>query len=350
MTGGKIFKKVIGHQQAKEILHRSILQEKIAQAYLFGGEKALGKQLLALEFAKGVNCTHRKKGDGKTPANFGFSDPCQECRSCRLIDSSAHPDIHLIQPEGNTLKVNQIRNLQQKIFLKPQMGERKFFILNDAEKMNREAANCFLKTLEEPPKNCTLILISSSPHLLLTTLASRCVKVVFAPFTFDFLVDVLVTQIGISPDQALDIAYFSMGRIGKALTIQPDSFFEEKRETLQFLTSFSEGGISLILKTAEIWSRDNDVMEEKMLWLLLWLREILLIQMGSPLQLVKEAREITIMKDLSKIFSIDQIHCLHQELIQAKEGILRNHNRQLCMEKILLLLREIIAENHMVAT
>jgi len=337
----------MGHDQPKEIIYRSVLQDRIAQAYLFRGEKALGKQLLALEFAKWVNCDHRKMKNGRTGASE-FSDPCQECRSCRLIDVSAHPDVHLIQPEGNTLKVHQIRNLQQKIFLKPQWGERKFYILNDVEKMNREAANCFLKTLEEPPHDCTLILISSKPHLLLTTLSSRCVPIGFGPFSFESLVDLLVTQRGIPPDQAEDMAYFSMGRVGKALTLQQDSFCEEKRETLQFLSSFCDEGISFTLKTAEIWSRDNDVMEDKLLWLSLWLREILLIQTGSAPHLFKEPREVTWMKDLSQNLTIGQIHFLHRELIHALEGISRNHNRQLWMERIFILLKKFLSKNPVV--
>ncbi len=261
------------------------------------------------------------------------------------MTAASHPDVQILQPEGSTIKVHQIRNLQHKIFLKPQLGSRKFYLIDEAEKMNREASNCFLKTLEEPPKNSTVILISSRPHLLLPTLFSRCIRIGFSPFSIESLTEILTDQKKVDQSLANDIAYFCMGRIGKALDIQQDQFLEEKKETFGFLNSFWEEGISLTIKSAEIWARDPEIMEEKLFWLCLWLREILLIKMGLNPHIIKEPQETLRVKDIAQQLSLDRIHLIHRSMIEALEGLTRNHNRQLSLENIFILIRNSLSEN-----
>lgn len=338
-----IFNNVLGHDKPKEILYRAILQKRLAHAYLFQGESSLGKKHLALEFAKWINCeTGGKSWYGTQNSQREPLESCLQCSSCRLIQASSHPDIEIILPEGNTLKIHQIRNLQKKIFLKPHMGIRKVFIINDAEKLKKEAANAFLKTLEEPPENCIIILISSRPHLLLPTLVSRCQRISFSPFPLSFLEDILHTQKGFPLQETRAMAYASMGRIGKALTLQRDQFQEEKGETLNALNTLIEGDISFLFKVAENWGRDNEVMEEKIFWISLWLRDLLFLHSREKPILAETPQEISLLSGFANQFSLEDFQLIHTQMIQALEGIHRNHNRQLSMEMILLSIREVL--------
>jgi DNA polymerase-3 subunit delta' len=206
--------------------------------------------------------------------------------------------------------------------------------------MNREAANCFLKTLEEPPAQSTLILITSSPHLLLPTLLSRCQRITFSPFPTESVREILRTQRGLTSQEAWDVAAYSLGRIGRALTLQPDHLREEKLETLKFITSLAHEGISSTFKRAEIWGRDNETMEDKLLWLSLWIRDLLLIKIGLPPETVTEVEILPQLQGIARSLSLDQIYLLHEKILTTRQGLFRNHNRQLSMEQLLLSLRE----------
>jgi DNA polymerase-3 subunit delta' len=159
-----------GQAAVAELLKRSLKRERLAHAYLFVGDRGSGKEDVARELAKAVNCT------------AGKGDACDECLSCRKIDAGNHPDVQWIRPESKSrrITIDQIRELMRSIYLKPSEGKMKVAILVDAECLQQEAANAFLKTLEEPAANSTLLLLASSPEQLLETILSRCLRIQFA--------------------------------------------------------------------------------------------------------------------------------------------------------------------------
>ncbi len=144
------------------ILKGALSEGRLAHAYIFLGSNPERKEL-ALALAKAVNCLEGKEGD-----------PCEKCPSCRKINSSNHPDVCLIEPEGFSLKIGQMRWLQNQISLKPFEGRKKVYIIEEAEKMTSPAANSLLKTLEEPPGESLLILGTSNLFAFLPTIISRC--------------------------------------------------------------------------------------------------------------------------------------------------------------------------------
>lgn len=153
-----------------ELLQRSIKRERLAHAYLFVGDRGSGKEGVARELAKAVNCT------------AGQGDACDVCLSCRKIEAGNHPDVQWIRPESKSrrITIDQIRELMRSIYLKPSEGKMKVAVLVDAECLQQEAANAFLKTLEEPAANSTLLLLASSPEQLIETILSRCLRIQFA--------------------------------------------------------------------------------------------------------------------------------------------------------------------------
>ena len=142
-----MFEKIIGNEHIKESLIKAVNSSSVSHSYLFIGKSGIGKKLFAKELAKKVMCL----GD-------------ETCESCVKFEAGSNPDFQIIVPDGRTLKIEQIRNLQARIIEKPIISNKKVYIIDDAECMSEEAQNCLLKTLEEPPEYAMIILISSNEN------------------------------------------------------------------------------------------------------------------------------------------------------------------------------------------
>ena len=164
---------IIGHEKVKIILQKQIEEDKIGHAYMFFGKEGIGKKCLAIEFAKQI----MSNGDN-------------------VFNES---DFKIIFPENDSIKVEEIRNLINEVYLKPVYSKRKVFIINDADKMNVNAQNALLKVLEEPPTYTTIILIVSHKERIIKTILSRVTEV-----TFDCLTDEELKQI-IGQDKAIEL-------------------------------------------------------------------------------------------------------------------------------------------------
>jgi len=167
------FHNIIGQDKAINILERTIQRGRMASSYLFAGEPGIGKKCTAVTLAKALNCL-------TSPG-----DACDECPSCRKIDSGIHPDFLLISPESGQIRVEEIRAIDEMLSLKAFEGRYKVVIVDDADTMNQYAANAFLKTLEEPPQESLIILVSSNPGRLPDTIRSRCSRINFTPLSSD---------------------------------------------------------------------------------------------------------------------------------------------------------------------
>lgn len=162
------FSEIIGNNENKKILISTIKNEKVLHSYLFFGNDGIGKKMFATEFAKMILCNNNSQ-----------DKPCNKCKSCIEFNSENNPDFFLVEPDGNSIKINQIRQLMKTILEKPIESSKKVYIINNADTMTKEAQNCILKTLEEPPEYVVIILIASSENGILTTIKSRCTKLYF---------------------------------------------------------------------------------------------------------------------------------------------------------------------------
>jgi DNA polymerase-3 subunit delta' len=166
---------VIGQDKAVLILSSMIKRDKIATSFLFSGISGIGKKFTAMQFAKSLNC--------KTDASVKMGISCDICSSCRKITSLSHPDIQIVTPDEGIIRIEQIRPIIEFLSFTPSEGKKKVVIIDDADKMNPAASNAALKTLEEPPSNSIIILITSRQSNLLDTIISRCIKLTFVPLT-----------------------------------------------------------------------------------------------------------------------------------------------------------------------
>lgn len=161
------FENIIGNNQIKKTLINIIEKNTILHSYLFSGKSGIGKKIFAKEFAKMILCQNQKQ------------KPCNICKSCIEFGGENNPDFNIIKPDGNSIKIEQIRLLQSKAYEKPIISNRKVYIIDEAEKMTKEAQNCLLKTLEEPSDYITIILVCGLENKLLNTIKSRCMKIAF---------------------------------------------------------------------------------------------------------------------------------------------------------------------------
>ena len=166
-----------GQKQAITLLQRSLERGRLAHAYLFSGHQISELDAVARTLAKTLNCQQPKRASKGGPA----VDCCDACLTCRNIDSDVHADIHWVRPESKLriITVDQMRDLMHEIHLKPNDAEFKVAVIAAADRLNPQAANAFLKTLEEPPAKSIVILLTTDPQRLLETVVSRCLRLNF---------------------------------------------------------------------------------------------------------------------------------------------------------------------------
>jgi DNA polymerase-3 subunit delta' len=220
------FQDIYGHEKKVEIIRKSLAQKRIGHAYLFSGILALGKKTLAREFVKALNC---EKEDA-------LRDSCGECSSCRKIQRGIHPDVFFVEADGQFIRIDAIREIQEQMKCKPLEARRRVFVIDDADKMNDQAANALLKILEEPSPSNILILVSARPYSMPSTIISRCQHMRFNPLRFDTVAKFLVDREGMNNQRALLLAGLSGGSIGRAMELNEDDIVAYRAELLQQLS------------------------------------------------------------------------------------------------------------------
>ena len=168
-----MFENLVGNEKVKEYLNSTIENKNISHSFIFVGKPGIGKKQFAHQYAEMIMCLQDGKCDGNSV----------KCDSCIKFEGNANPDYAEITPDGKTLKIEQIRNLQARIVEKPITSRRKVYVIDDADLISEESQNSLLKTLEEPPEYAVIILIVSNESRILPTIKSRCVIIKFQPLT-----------------------------------------------------------------------------------------------------------------------------------------------------------------------
>lgn len=239
-------------------------QGRLQGGLLFTGPQGVGKKLVAQTLAKAVNCEE------------GLMDSCDACASCLKIDRNQHPDVRLIQPDESEIKIDDIRQLQRVISLKPYEARMKVFILNDAHRLTAEASGALLKTLEEPPGNSLIILISDKPALLFKTIVSRCKTLKFRPLARERLQGVLMKEHGLDVHRSHYLAFISEGRLGSALRLKETDCMRQKNAVIDSFLFSRRSQFDHLSK------EDRSKIKEDLNILATWFRDIYLVKIGIP--------------------------------------------------------------------
>jgi DNA polymerase-3 subunit delta' len=253
-----------GQVQAVGLLKNSLQHSAIAGAYLFIGQEGVGKYLSAVNFAKAINCL------GKN------NDACDSCISCKKIEKRQHPDVHFIEPqESGAIKIEHIRDLKKEISFRPYEAKKKVFIINDAHNLTAEASNALLKTLEEPARDSLVILITAKPNLLFKTVISRCQIIKFRPLPRRELEEILNRDYHLDKLGAHYLAYFSEGRLGRALKMKESDILRSKNRVIdEFAIRHRTGSFE------KLNPEKKEDIRECLNVLASWFRDIYLVKAG----------------------------------------------------------------------
>lgn len=246
--------RTIGHDWVVQTLSRALRAGRVARTLLLTGPAQIGKTHLALELAMALQCT-------------GAEPPCQACPSCARALQGLHPDIKVVQPEGGRLKIDQLRALQYELALSPVLGRWRICLLTNFETATVEAANAFLKTLEEPPARAVIILTALDVGLLLPTVVSRCQVLPLRPAPRKQIAQILVAHWQMDAERAEMLARLSAGRVGWAIqAAQHPEVLAERQTQLEELEAMLAAGRVQRLQVAERYARDERLPERILLW------------------------------------------------------------------------------------
>ena len=236
------FENIIGNEDIRKYLLNSVNKNTVSQSYLFAGTEGIGKILIAKEVAKRILCMGEK------------NESCK-CRSCQAFDGSNHPDYVVINEEETTIKIEQIRELTNKVIEQPIISSKKVYIINHADKMTIEAQNCLLKTLEEPPEFVVIILTTSNLNAILTTIKSRCMKINFKEIENAKLEKYAIEKLGYS-QMTTNLLQSLSGSIGKAL-LQKEN--QEKFQKVESIINdlYTKDIIDILNEAKLIYDKEN---------------------------------------------------------------------------------------------
>lgn len=322
------FKDIIGQEKAVSILQRTIQRGRIPSSYLFAGESGIGKKCAAITLAKAVNCL--KIVDSQSLQ----VDSCDECSSCRKLDAGVHPDYLLVLPKGGQIRIEEIRSIDDRLFLKPFEGRKKVVIIDDADTMNVFASNAFLKTLEEPPKDSIIILISSKLDNLPDTIRSRCSKINFTPLDDEACRNVIQKAIGQNEklsDEISTLIRLSLGRPG--LVISGD-LLEDRTWFIDLLKS-------MLLSRKDVWASRED-MEKWHNFLLIFLRDMAILKLTHDEKDIINDDQKDFLNNLSRSIDIKVIIETYQKINILRKYFYFNLNRSLTWNYTGSLLRTIM--------
>jgi len=298
------FNDIYGHEKKIEILRKSLMQKRTGHAYLFSGIPAIGKRTLALEFIKAINCEKADIPD----------DACGECASCRKIQHASHPDVFFVEAEGQYIRIASIRHIKERTTCRPLEAKRRAFIIDDADKMNDEAANALLKMLEEPSLVNMLILVTARPYAMPQTIISRCQHMRFNPLSTETVARFLVSEMKMDPQRALLLSAWSGGSIGNALELDQEDIVAYRTELVNLLSATSRKDPFSLINFASFLGQKKKEIRQGLKILNTFFRDVLMFkEVGKP--------EMLINQDIIKIISTCAGRLSGEQILQNLEQI-----------------------------
>ena len=318
----EVFKKVVGHQKRIRIFQQQIRGGYFPCTALFYGVEGIGKKLIATCAVASLFCPDRG---------------CGKCSICRRVFEHQHPDFYYLAPEAGKrgISIDQIRQIQKKISLKAFEAGQKFVLVDQADTMNEEASNSFLKTLEEPPQETRIFLVTDQKQALLPTVLSRVQTISFHPISTHEMRNFLSTRV--RRDKIDFLLAFSQGSIGKALTLT-ESELDQTRQNLclwlrrfedQDQQSFIQKFLSFVPENLPTKEDARQCLAKQTEVLLLIFRDLMLIPYLVP---VINRDQLHLLQSLSKKIFSELAQAIIQELYQYLQTLERNVNIELATQ------------------
>ena len=308
------FEKIKGQNFAKKYLTNSIKSNMVSHAYMFEGPNGIGKNTMARDLATTL------------------------LEMENLFNS---PDYIEITPDGNSIKIAQIRKLQSDILVKPYKSY-KIYVIDEAQKMTVEAQNALLKTLEEPPKYAIIILITNNKESLLDTIKSRCEIIKFTPIPLVEVADYL-TQTGVDKNRASLLANFSRGSMQKAIELSESEDFHIMRDEVQkYVETFLTGSMLDIMDIQSSIEKYKDNITNVLDLLVNYFRDIMMVKENVDSSMIINLDRLVFIKNMSTKITYSQLSKIIDIIEETKNKLRSNCNFNISIQVMTLNIYEVI--------
>lgn len=311
---------------ATDFLIKQVIKQKFHSGYLLTGPDSERRKEIARGFSKALNCDKK---------NF-FAD-C-DCSSCQKINSGNHPDVkwYGVDEDVRSIKIDEIRDLQNWLSLKSYEGKVKVFILNEADRLTTEAQNALLKSLEEPPPQSVFILLAAKKSDLLDTVISRMVEVKMTPYSEAEIVTILKND-GVQLEDAKFLARFSQGNLGYAKKLSAPGWLKSNRETLKAVVNDKVQGFdSLATKPRKEALEFLSVFAS-------FVRDLCVAKTGEGANFLVSEDRAELLKSISRNKSPESIFTLFEDIEETKKAIEENANQKLAFARLQAIWRDFLA-------
>ena len=325
------FQDILGHEQIIEHLQNAIKTDKVSHAYILDGPDMSGKKMIADAFSMTLEC--EKKG----------TEPCMECHSCKQALGKNQPDIIYLQHEKpNTISVDDIRSqINNDIGVKPYSSPYKVYIVDEAEKMNVQAQNALLKTIEEPPAYAVILLLTNNAEIFLPTILSRCVRLSLKAVPDEKIKAYLMENYEV-PDYKADVCVaFAQGIVGKAIELaESEDFNEIKNSALQLIKRLDDIELYEMTEAVKQISNYKLQINDYFDLIMIWYRDVLLYKATADVNKLIFKEEVYEIKKEASRSSYGGIENILEALEKAKIRLNANVNFDLVIELLLLTIKE----------
>lgn len=317
---------IVGQPHALRLLRNALAQSRLAHAYLLAGPAGVGKHLTARQFAKAVFCAVQA------------TDACDVCTACKKIDADNHPDLLDIQPEGSSIRIEQIRTIQQRLSYRPYEQDRIVIIIDGGEWLTPPATNALLKTLEEPPEHTLLLLLSSHKTALPLTITSRCQLVPFRALTPIHLRTILERQGMACEDDTISVM---MARGGLTTSEQITAALEARGQALTLVSEVVQHRAQTVFLRARQLAGKRDQCEALLDWLILLCRDVVMLHVAPTRPLYNDDLRADL-EPLARQVRVDPLleTCTLAEQLRQYLGM--NLNPQLVFERFVMRFEQLV--------
>src|ERR1700694_3665896 len=323
---------IIGHEHTINTLRRALVAERVRHAYLFTGPEHIGKALLARRFTQTLLCT------GGPDPRIAPQNPCNVCLSCRKVMHNNHPDVHYIArpPDKQFILIDQVRALQSDSARKTLEGRRNIFIIQGMHEMNVQAANCLLKTLEEPEPDVVLLLTAPDAGQLLPTILSRVQQIPMHLLTTTQIKTALEERWQVEPEEATLIAALAAGRMGWAVqAVEDEDMLATRKAQLETLTKLPMLNKASRFDIAQRLSADSDKLSGILELWLLWWRDMVLAANNSLDLVVNVDMSNLLQKQAAKVGPAESQRMI-RAILGTMEALDQNVNARTALEVLML--------------
>lgn len=315
------FAEIVGHDRIIEVLRRTLRSGKISHSYIFEGPSGCGKKKSAIALIQALFCQNKS------------DEACGVCPPCRKVAAGSHADIHYIEPDGAFIKVNQLRELQRELSLRPYEAPRKACIIQSAERFNLSAGNSLLKTLEEPPGDAILILLTENADMLLPTIRSRCQIMKFSALSLENI-QLLLERSGMSPETSEILAPMADGSIQRAIELDKDALGGRHEALLKRIVSLDKNQIATVFNASEELAGSRDETLEVLDMLASFIRDTTHLIAGSN-NIVNRTIRRQLELFASK-WSLQQTLRILDYTLETRKAVQRNANSKLALDRLFI--------------